>query len=244
LKIRRLNETDLARFAVLPRPQRLNALRKHKGGFAPYSLNPVRSQLPEMMNLVGDLFVASPSPRATKEAVMESVRRKCTSRENEVDQNLEATELLYDFFSSECELSRALWIKDTRIGGGESLKYWLNQYGVIGGVPTAVFVDPRGTNGLTASARQFVFSMQHQGLREVDADLGDARLLILQLSRRHGARQLGVYFGEDTSLISYEEVNTLVHETMQDWAFVLAERAGEAAAGGSRTGTGPGTFWP
>jgi hypothetical protein len=89
LKIRRLNETDLARFAVLPRPQRLNALRKHKGGFAPYSLNPVRSQLPEMMNLVGDLFVVSPSPRATKEAVMESVRRKCTSRENEVDQILE-----------------------------------------------------------------------------------------------------------------------------------------------------------
>jgi hypothetical protein len=86
--------------------------------------------------------------------------------------------------------------------------------------------------------------MQHQGLREVDADLGDARLLILQLSRKHGARQLGVYFGEDTSLMSYDEVNTLVHETMQDWASVLAERADEAAAGGSRTGTGPGTFWP
>jgi hypothetical protein len=244
VKTRRLNETDLARFSVLPKQQRLNALRKHKGGYAPYSLNPVRSQIPEMMNLVGDLFPSATTARATKEIVKEGIIRRCTRGADEIAQNLEAGELLYDFFSSECEISRSLLTRDTRIGSGERLSYWLNQFGVIRGAPTAVFVDPRGTNGLTVNARKFVFSMQHQGLREIETDFGEARLLILQLARKQGARHLGVHFSDEIELFSYDELNQLIRDTMGDWQLVLAERAEEAAASGRATGTGPGSFWP
>lgn len=243
MKVPRLNETDLARFAVMNPERREAALKRHKSGFAPYSLEPARSQFAEIMNCVGDLLSPIPVAKTKLETIEASILRKCTKDDAKAN-NLEVVRLLFEHFQQLEQPSRKFHFPTLKIGSDHFAKYWLDFFSIEDGRPTAIFVDPRGSKGLSPEARRLVFSMQHIGIRQFNPDFENARLNIIQLARSGEKRSLRLYSSENIELMPYEEALRLVAETYEIWADINSDRERVRRPEVRKTGTGQGSFWP
>lgn len=234
MKTRRLNDTDFARLTVLPEDSQWKQLVHMTGSFAPYTLSPVRRAFPDIFNLELPLFSRLHHAHAEISQILDAVGRRCKPG-TEKEQNEEVAILLHAFSMRDVEASRALPYTSLKLG--ETRSFWQPKYLVMGGRPVLFQIDPRGAVSLTAEARRVVFSGMDVGVRQIDSDFEDARLLIVQLPRIKGRRHLKLHWGDDVELFSYSELEAKSAVTEALWLSAQYEQERRKRDDGTRTGT-------
>ncbi|MEM6665608.1 MAG: hypothetical protein AAF638_04330, partial [Pseudomonadota bacterium] len=108
----------------------------------------------------------------------------------------------------------------------------------VDGQPSAIFIEPRRNQGLTAEGRRFAFSMMHERIRAADEDFAAVRLTIFQFhAPSDGRRAVRLHTDEGVELYSRDELEQMVASTYEMWREILEEREREARK--RATGTGP-----
>lgn len=206
------------------------------GSFAPYTLSPVRRAFPDIFNLELPLLSRLPHAHADISRILESVGKRCRPG-REKEQNEEVAILLHAFSMADVQASRSLPYTGLKLG--ESRAFWQPKYLIIDGRPVLFQVDPRGSVGLTAEARRVFFSGMDVGVRRVDSDFEDARLLIVQLPRIQNRRHIKLHWADNVELFSYAELQakSAVTETLWSAAQHEQERRRRGGDEGGRTGT-------
>lgn len=235
LKIRRLHEIDLARIALLPADEKRTRLRRHRSGRAPYSYDPARAVLLDVVNAQPHL--PFPAEKTSWEQIEIRLRRGSPTDDG-FAANKEVTELLFGLVESEGFKASQLDIGRMPVGVGETVAYWINAVLVRGDEIILPFFDHRRAKGLTALGRKFVFSMMREHLAARQPDLV-ARLAIFQFPQEGAERAIRFLLdGPSTDQLNYEQLDAAVTETYAIWREVLEERLHEER----KTGT-TGGFW-
>lgn len=233
LKMRRLPDIDLARIAPLDRESRVRGLRQLKLGHPPYSYQPARAEIGDILDVNGGLaLVARPPWRQIEECVA----RKSRS-DNEFEANIAVAKALHDWALAHDVHGRSHSFFPMRVAQGHSVQFWHNSVIGLNGRAVVPFIDPRRTKRLTAQARRFIFSFMHERIRVLDPDFQDARLAIIQFNSSDDGRRIpSVYLDDDVELFNFDELEQMVRETYDDWIMVLNERDEELRrkAGGMR----------
>lgn len=233
MKIRRLAETDLARFCVMPKEKREQALRKHKSGWAPHDYDPVRLAQPDILNRQLAMFGAtSPTPwRKIKELIV-----KASDGPKEAYYNLKVGEALFEFARLKEIISRDHALPSWGVGFGQSVRYWQNYVSIFDRNFEISFHDYRISKNLNEAARRFVLSVMHQRTRVVDPDLQESVLAIYQFAKgSNGKRIIRRFTDEGIDLFTFEELNEMISDTYSLWQKILNEREADVR----KTGTGP-----
>lgn len=222
LKTRRLNDTDFARTTVLSEDQQWTRLLHMTASFAPYSLAPVRQSFPDIFNQELPLFERFSHVHGEITQILSDIDRRSRSAQ-EGEQNQEAAILLHSFSTSQVQISRDLPYRGLRLG--EFRAFWQPRYLVVDGQIALFHVDPRGAAGLTADARRVYFSAMDVGVRQVDPDFENARLLVVQLPRgKSGLRSLKLHWGDAVDLMSYDELQARSAVTERLWLAAQEEQ--------------------
>lgn len=236
MTIRPLPDTDLARIAPLRDDMKRRSLEQMKGGFSTFSYKPVRSCFDDIFNIQPalDFGGASKTPWSVIE---EELNKRCKS-DDEFKYNKRVALGLHDFAMSGRVIGRRQEFFPLSMGMGRKVTYWLPMILAIDEQPSALFIDPRSSKGLTAEGRRFAFSMMHERIRAADEDYAEIRLTIAQFHKpEEGRRAVRLYTDEAIELYSREELEFMVASTYAMWRDVLEERDREARR--RATGTGP-----
>jgi len=231
VKIRRLNDTDFCKTTVLSPERQWTRLLHMTASYAPYSLSPVRARLPDIFNLEMPLFGGLEHSRVPLTLVHRILERACRPG-FELEQNQEVAEVLHEFSTEHVTISRPLPYGSLRLGQDRSL--WQKGYLVIDGRPVLFQIDARGSDGLDPEARRVVFSGMHAGVREVDDDFTNARLLIIQVPRIRGVRKPRLHWGDEVELLDYRRLVAMAEVTESLW--IEAQREQERRRRGSTGG--------
>lgn len=234
MKTRPLPDLDVARIAPLPREQKRKALESMKLGRPPYSYDPMRRSILDILNIeAGPL---APVPRAPWSLIEAAVRRQSRSADEETA-NVAVAKALYDYATLQSIVGRRHDIFPLNIGVSEKLIYWSQAVVAVDGRPVVPFIDPRrATKRLTAGARRFVFSVMHERFM-ADPDLSEVEMCIVQFaSQDNGDRTPVLYFADGLELHDFDALDAMVQETYAIWNEVLEERDAEARRGTGTTG--------
>lgn len=225
MKIRRLPEIDLARFATISeRPKLKEALWKFNQGGNPWSYDPVRSSTAEILGSVTPLY-GKLRPTVWSE-VRTQIKNLCRPIQDQIAANIEVGGALFDYGKEKNWSSANFDMGWLPINFDFSIRYWIDlvvedNEGVF--IP---FFDHRRGGGISNSlSRQIVFSMQNVWVRERHPDLANARLAVVRFPTRKSARSVSVEFHKDTDLLSYEELDRRVRTVYEVWAEVLEEKS-------------------
>ena len=231
MKTRPLPDLDVARIAPLPRDQKRRALEGMKLGRPPYSYDPMRQSVLDILNIeAGPLASVARAPWPVIEA---AIRRRSRSADEE-SANVAVAKALYDYATLHSFAGRRRDIFPLSIGVSEKLVYWSQAVVAVAGRPVVPFIDPRrATKRLTVTARRFVFSVMHERCL-ADPDLNDVDHCIIQFaSSDDGSRSPTLFFANGVELYDFDALDGMVQETYALWNEVLEER--DAA---TRRGTG------
>ncbi len=235
MKMRRLPEIDLARIAPLTTDEKYIALRRQKVANPPYSYDPLRGVLSDILD------VEYPLTGRAAPTSWEKIDRKLVSlarKPEELKANRKLAEMLYHHAVAEGLKGRSEDFFPFPIGMTGKVRYWFRLSYIRKDRLVVPFLDPRKQNSLGPKGRRFAFSMMHQAIREADPDFEAASFEIVHFGRAmNGGRTMNVYSDDTVELFSFEELDAMVRETYEIWAVVLREREEEARkAAGSRRG--------
>ena len=237
MKIRRLSEIDLARFASLPAGAQLeHALRLYNAGGGAWSYDPVRQSTPDILAAKTPLFgtlgaVSWPS-------LVRQLERACNKGDEQARANIEVSKVLYDAARRLGWSAAKVNMGRMSIGFGDSVCYWSDVVLEDTNGQFIPFFDHRRAHGVANPAmRQIIFSMQHLWVRERNPDLMDARLAVVRFPSGRVERGIHLDFHNDAELLTYEDVDSRVRTVYETWARVSDERVRETR----RTGTSDGT---
>jgi hypothetical protein len=233
VKIRRLPETDLARIAPLSTDEKRRQLEQHKAGRPPFSYDPLRTTIHDVINVAPDLF--EPAEATAWSKVAQLIWRRSRS-EDEYKSNLAVAQSLHSYATAEGVRARVQEIRALPLSLDLKVRYWWPFVMLIGGRPLIPFFDPRRSRRLTVVGRRFALSMMHQAIRVADPDLEQVQLGIFQFeSVIDGSRLLRLHTDEGVSLYEFTELDEMIRETYAIWAEVLGEREAEARRRGSES---------
>jgi hypothetical protein len=233
VKIRRLPETDLARIAPLSADEKRRQLRQHKAGRPPFSYEPLRNSIHDVINVTPDLF--GPAEPTSWGRVEQLIWRRSKS-EDEFKSNRAVAQSLHAYSIAEGVRARRQEIRALPLSLDLRVEYWWPFVMLIDGRPLIPFFDPRRSRRLTVIGRRFVFSMMHQAIRVADPDLAEVRLGIFQFeSGDDDARMLKLHTDDGVQLYEFDELDEMIRETYAIWAEVLGEREAEVRRRGSGT---------
>ena len=225
MKTVRLPETDLARIAPLPAPQRQTALEAVKLGHPPYNLHPVRNRVLDILNV--EVGMLTGSVRASLSVIESLIRSECSSQA-QLEANIATARALYKF--AELHEIRGLQhdFLPLPVGLREKVTYWSQAVVSIDGKPTIPFIDPRLSKRLSGIGRRFAFSAQYERFR-VDEDLKEVRFAIIQFrGLDDGSRVARMYTSDNVAIIPFEELKKMVAETYTAWYQILGKREDDA----------------
>jgi len=196
-----------------------------------YSLDPIRTLVPDFMNEVGELLARAPAPTRTPFSIIEKRLRSLCRTSEELGKNVEVARVLDRYFAQENPISRRLRIGTLTVGVGEFVRFWLPSYYVSEDGPVLTYFDPRGSGGLTPLGRSAVYAFMHHGIRVADPDFQEATLRILQVPRNDvGHRYKRTFDWAGESLVDFEDLNAQVRLTYRIWAEVQASKDQERPA--------------
>jgi hypothetical protein len=229
--IRRLPEIDLARIAPLSTDEQRRQLEQHKVGRPPFSYDPLRRTIHDVINVTPDLFgPAEPTPW---QKVAQLIWRASRS-EDKYKSNVAVAQSLHTYSIAEKIRAGQLEIRALPLSLDLRVTYWWPFMMLVRGCPLIPFFDPRRSRRLTGVGRQFVLSMMHQAIRVADPDLADVRPGIFQFeSAEDGTRPLRLHTDEGTPLFDFDELDDMIRKTYVLWSEVLGEREAEARRRGS-----------
>ncbi|MFH1555620.1 MAG: hypothetical protein ABII76_12270 [Pseudomonadota bacterium] len=237
MKIRRLPETDLARFAVMTPDKRRAALERHKTSYAPYSYNPMRGVIPAIFDIEVPLLGR---PLGYSWEVISGIIATCSKRSDaERTANLLVGELLFKFSKEHGVKGRGQDFYAMPVGMATAIRFWSPVVIAVDGKPVVPFIDPRKAHSLDAKARRFVLSVMHERIRVLDPDYREVGLGIFQFPIDGKGRKVKFYTDESVDLYDFETLDLMVRETYEMWREVLAEREEKKRRGG-----GTGTYGP
>lgn len=223
MTIRPLPDIDLARIAPQQNDVKRKSLEQMKGGYSPFSYKPVRSCFDDIFNIQPDLDFGSAA--ATSWAVIETELQKRCKSKVEFEHNKRVGLGLHDFASARCIMGRKHDFFPLAMGVGRKVTLWLPMILAIDTQPTAIFIEPRRTRGLTAVGRRFAFSMMHERIRAADEDFSEVRLAIVRFADPDRDRRAARMFtDEGVELYSLDELECMVASTYDMWREVLSER--------------------
>lgn len=236
MTIRPLPDTDLARIAPQRDDMKRRSLEQMKGGYSTFSYRPIRSCFDDIFNIQPALDFGSTA--ATPWSVIEKELKKRCKSDEEFKYNKRVALGLHHFATSGRVFGRRHEFFPLAMGMGRKVTYWLPMILSIDEQPSALFIEPRASKGLSVEGRRFAFSMMHERIRAADEDYADVRLTIAQFHKpEKGFRAVRLYTDEGVDLFSREELELMVASTYEMWRDVLEERDREAR--GRATGTGP-----
>tara|TARA_R110002074_G_scaffold104113_4_gene224725 strand:- start:1416 stop:2117 length:702 start_codon:yes stop_codon:yes gene_type:complete len=231
-----LPDIDLARIAPQKDDMKRKSLEQMKGGYSTFSYKPVRCCFEDIFNIQPALNFGS--AEATPWVVIEAELKKRCRSDEEFRYNRRVALGLHDFASSGRVIGRRQEFFPLAMGMGRKVTFWLPMVLAIDEMPSAIFIEPRSTKGLTSEGRKFAFSMMHERIRAADEDYADVRLTIAQFHQpEDNRRAVRLHTDEGVGLYSREELEVMVTSTYNMWREVLEER--ERAERGRATGTGP-----
>lgn len=237
MKIRRIPETDLARIAVLTEAEQRAELRLLKEFRPPYSLQPFREIVGDLVNLqVGMFSGGATTPWSQVESTL---THRCKTAV-ELQRNLAVAKALYGFAIEHEVVSYDRPSSRWAVGFEHSVAYWNNFYSVYGERVHFFHFDPRRTHPLTLEARRFALSMMHQRLRVEDPDFAEAELAVVRFGERtNGERFVRLYTATDVELFNYDQLTAMVDTTYNLWIRELQRRQDDARRAGGGTGKLP-----
>lgn len=241
MKIRLLNEIDLARITTLPLDRQKAPLKQVLRGWPKISYAPIRSLWRDIFNIQPGMF--APVEPTSSVRIEELLRKKCRS-DDELSANLAVARGLNNFTVSHSVSGRVQDFYPLALGAGRRVTYWLPMVLSVDTSPLIPFVDPRQSRGLGQEGRRFVFSMMHERIRAADPDYASVRFAVVQFSKprvdKAGTKRREVVLHTDhqVELFSLDEMERMVGATYALWAEVCAEREMEARSGSRRKATG------
>jgi len=218
-----LPDLDLARIAPLPRDQKRRQLEGMRLGRPPYSYNPMRKYILDILNIAaGPLGLTSRAPWAS---IAWKIQRDSRG-ENEELANLTVGSSLYNFATKRKLSGQRHDIYPLSLGVSEKVTYWSPAVVAFEDErPFIPFIDPRrNTKRLTPIARRFVFSVMNERCA-VDPDLADVSFCIVQFtSSSSGTRTPALYYPDGLELFDFTQLDEMVRETYEMWYEILDER--------------------
>jgi hypothetical protein len=125
MKMRRLSETDLARFCTLVGTPRLDpALDAYEAGGGSWSYNPVRASTLDAVNAQTPLEISIDRPKW--EQIERQMTRACKGGEIQVSSNVELGRIIYEKSISDNWVARAVDFSSMPIGFLETVRFWSN----------------------------------------------------------------------------------------------------------------------
>lgn len=239
MKIRPLPDLDLARIALMPTDQKWHELRQMKQGYPPYSYQPTRRSLLEILNVeAGPLGIVARAPWAQ---IAEEVAKRCRTDVEKIA-NLAVADALYSFADNHSIFGRRHEFFPLAIGLSGKVSYWVPAVVSVEGRPMIPFIDPRKTKKLTREGRRFAFSVMHERIRVADPDLADAELGIFQFDVHKSDEEIirtpKLHTASGVELLDFDTIDAMVRETYEIWHAILIEREVDARRKGTGT-TGP-----
>ncbi len=227
MKIRRLPNTDLARFAVMSTDAKWHALRHHKAGWAKFSYQPVRKLIPDLLNAkVGFFERADKTPFYQIEKLL---WKNCKRGDYELKQNLliaNAIRLMVERTNVEAKCES---FGEFPLRIGDSTRFWEHMITRLDGGYVVPFFDFRRQKGITGTSKKFVFSMMHEHIRVANPDYESLGLAIMKFPTiDEESRGYSFDICNEDKLFTFDELDMMIRETYDIWALVLAERAEEA----------------
>ena len=234
MKMRRLPEIDLARFAAAPPGPKLeHELRHFNAGGGFWSYDPTRQSTADILWAQTPLL--GPVPCPTWEQISSQVTRACNKGPDQTSANLGVSKTLFDTARAADWLSARFDMGRLSIGFAGSVSYWSD---VVVQDESGIFIpffDHRRSNGIAnPDARRIVFSMQHFWIRDRYPDLAAARLAVVRFPNHGQERSIRIDFHNDAELLSYDELSTRIRVVYETWGRVSDERARDKRG----TGTG------
>ena len=224
MKIRRLNETDAARNALGDWDHTVLRLDNILKGRPPYSLEPARKCLPDILNIS---YPTLPNPKPTSWRVVRSqIWKHCKrgkNRQKEFQANLEVADALRRF-----QIENDVQVIDRPMSalkiGSQWVKYWHDFVFVIEGRVIIPFFDLRISQNLQRDTGiKVAWSLQHEHIRLRDLDLREANLCVLQIPRGDdGTRHVVLHESGGEELYSWEFLDAKLAETLEAWRFVVS----------------------
>ena len=132
-KIRRLPEIDLARIATLPHDLQRKQLEHFKHGRPPFSCDPLRRCLHDILNVQLDLFA---QVVASEWIVIEATLHKTCRTPAELKANILAARGLHDFALGADMMGRRQGFFPLPMSTGRKVEFWLPFVLAMGGVRT------------------------------------------------------------------------------------------------------------
>jgi len=225
VKTRLLPDTDLARITTLPVKLQEKALRQIRDGRPPFSYQPMRSALHDILNVQPAMFSkVSATPWNKIEALLKNTCRSA----DELKANLRTASALYEFANAANIYGRRHDFYPIQMGPGHRITFWFSMVISFHGLPLVPFVDPRRSKSLTREARRFAFSMMHERIRAAEPDFADVRFGIFQFKDEGDeAQQAVLHTDEGLDLLSMEEMERMVSQTYELWQEICSEREAE-----------------
>lgn len=239
MKTRPLPDLDLARIAPMPTEQQWHELRQMKVGHPPYSYQPTRRSLPDILNVeAGPLGVV---PRAPWAQIAEEIAKRSKTDAEEIA-NLAVADALYNFADVHSVVGKRHEFFPLAVGLSGKVSYWVPAIVSVNGLPMIPFIDPRRAKKLTYEGRRFAFSVMHERIRVADPDFAEVELGILQFDVHKAAegviRTPKLHTASCVELFDFETIDRMVRQTYEIWHAVLIEREADARRKGTGT-TGP-----
>lgn len=237
MKIRRLPETDLARFAVMTPDKRRVALERHKTSYAPYSYNPMRGVVPAIFNI--EIPMLGRPIEHSWESISRMIATSSKRGDAERTANLLVGELLFKFSKEHGVKGRGQDFYAMPVGVATKIQFWSPVVIAVDGKPVVPFIDPRKAHSLDTKARRFVLSVMHERIRVLDPDYREVGLGIFQFPFDGKGRKAVLHTDEGVELYDFDTLDTMVRETYEQWWEILSEREEKKRRGG-----GTGTYGP
>ena len=214
---------------------RRRALGGMLAGRPPFSYNPLRKNLGDLLNMQFRMFPSEDVPLAV---VLEQVARAAKS-EKERSANLEVAKLLYEGLRAEKFKASHEEFHRLSLGPGLSATYCSDLV-----LARAEDLVVSGFNfrrtPLVGSGAKFAFSVMHEQSRALNEDLREARLALVQFPHpKRASRHISISYSDEGSLFTYDQLALMTAETYRVW-YELQEAAEYEAR---RSGTDDKSWW-
>lgn len=224
MKIRRLNEIDLARLCAIGDDEALRQeLRRYNLGGGAWSYDPVRRSTLDILGaqIPGFVSIAQPDERQ----LCVQIERACTRGPDQVAANWLVAKTLFDYRRARSWRAVRFEMGFMPLGFGETARYWSDVIIDDGDGPIIAFFDHRRGGGIqNAAQRRIVHSMQNAWVRDRHLDLFNARLAVIRFPSQSEGRSVDIHFHDESDLLIYEALDEAVKRVYRLWADVSRER--------------------
>ena len=233
MKIRRLNEIDLARFCAITDDDSLRQeLRRYNLGGGAWSYDPVRRSIADILNAQIPLFTPIAEPSA--EQLQSQITRACNRGAVQAEANWLVGKTLLDYRTKYGWRTVKFLMGSMPLGFGESASYWSDVVIDDGGSLIIAYFDQRREGGIqNAQQRRIVHSMQNAWVRDRHLDLSSAKLAVIRFPSQPEGRAVDIQYHDETNLLQYEDLDAAVKRVYRLWAEVSREKQAKERASGT-----------